>query len=546
MKTMEAESGQLRPVIAMSWQRAAMSGLNPSASVEDLVSADFDASSRLMQAAGPVLDEMAQALDGIGYCVMLADRNACVVDARWGDDVLRRRFEMLGSVRGALFREDTTGTNSIATTFELRHGVAVRGDEHFVESLKTFSCYGHPVLDPMTKRLEGVLDISCLASEENRLLEPYLKWAAQRIEERLLLGSRITEQHLLAAFHRTTYKNQDRPTIALSEDVFLANRPAVDLLDPADHAALREMVRTASARGPDSRRIRLSGSRTAVAHFHHFVGPGAVLLTLDELATSAPVPSGRAVERGSPPVLVCGEPGSGLTNAVMELAAGRAVSVFDGADLTQEEPRPWLSRLKAELDSDQLVVIESLHLLPRRVARQIAPLLGSARATVVLTTSMFDELSGEQRSLVSQCGERVELTPLRHRTDEIAELVQSMLKRMSAERELRFTPAALEALQAHNWPGNIRELHSVVSRVAAKRIAGDITVRDLPKPYGDPAKSRRLTPIEQAKRAAIVDALRTVGGDKKRAAMQLGISRTTLYTAIRLYGIENDNARFKN
>jgi transcriptional regulator of acetoin/glycerol metabolism len=43
--------------------------------------------------------------------------------------------------------------------------------------------------------------------------------------------------------------------------------------------------------------------------------------------------------------------------------------------------------------------------------------------------------------------------------------------------------------------------------------------------------------MEQAKRGAIIDALRRAGGDKKRAAAQLGISRTTLYAALRSYDI---------
>jgi transcriptional regulator of acetoin/glycerol metabolism len=41
--------------------------------------------------------------------------------------------------------------------------------------------------------------------------------------------------------------------------------------------------------------------------------------------------------------------------------------------------------------------------------------------------------------------------------------------------------------------------------------------------------------MEQAKRAAIIDALRRAGGDKKRAAAQLGISRATLYATPRTY-----------
>jgi transcriptional regulator of acetoin/glycerol metabolism len=43
--------------------------------------------------------------------------------------------------------------------------------------------------------------------------------------------------------------------------------------------------------------------------------------------------------------------------------------------------------------------------------------------------------------------------------------------------------------------------------------------------------------MEQAKRDAIIDALRRASGDKKRAATQLGISRTTPYAALRTYDI---------
>jgi transcriptional regulator of acetoin/glycerol metabolism len=43
--------------------------------------------------------------------------------------------------------------------------------------------------------------------------------------------------------------------------------------------------------------------------------------------------------------------------------------------------------------------------------------------------------------------------------------------------------------------------------------------------------------MEQAKRTAIIGALSRAGGDKKRAAAQLGISRTTLYAALRTYDI---------
>jgi len=64
---------------------------------------------------------MAEALDGWDYCVMLADRDARIVATRWGCPRMRTEFELLGeALHGTLFREETTGTNSIATSYE-RH-----------------------------------------------------------------------------------------------------------------------------------------------------------------------------------------------------------------------------------------------------------------------------------------------------------------------------------------------------------------------------------------------------------------------------------------
>jgi sigma-54 dependent transcriptional regulator, acetoin dehydrogenase operon transcriptional activator AcoR len=129
------------------------------------------------------------------------------------------------------------------------------------------------------------------------------------------------------------------------------------------------------------------------------------------------------------------------------------------------------------------------------------------------------------------------LTPLRQQPDVIPELVGSILRNLGVQHAVRFTPAALEALAANQWEGNVRELHTVVKQAVSRRRAGDITRADLPEAYRHRSTKHRLTPMEQAKRTAILDALRRAGGDKKRAAAQLGISRTTLYAALRSYDI---------
>jgi sigma-54 dependent transcriptional regulator, acetoin dehydrogenase operon transcriptional activator AcoR len=511
-----------------------MSGLDPGAPVGHLDIEDVDRRSRLVIAAAPVLDEMAEDLDGTGFAVMLADRRARLVDLRFGDPALRPRVERVGAVPGYRFVEETTGTNSIATTFEVRRGVAVHGEEHFIESLKKFSCYGHPVLHPVTRRLEGVLDITCLAEHDNPLLAPFLVRAAARIEERLLGGAREAEQRILAAFQHAQLRGRSVPVVAVGDDVLLANTAATELLDAADHAVLRGTAVDASAGRPVSCRLTLSTGQEVLAAIERVPGGAGAVFVLEPVA----IPRSTTIpRRGSAPVLVHGEPGSGRTTAVRDLAGGEPVSVLDAGDVPVVGRRAWVATLDNLLGTASLVAVEAVHLLPEALARRVAVALPTATGRVVLTSGPVAELSGEHASLAAHCAERIELRPLRRRRDEIPALVGSMLAALGSPRELRFTPGALEALAGQDWPGNMRELFAVVRQVAETRQVGDVVVGDLPEAYRGRARCRLLTPMERAERDAIVEVLRATGGNKKDAARRLGISRTTLYNAIRAFGI---------
>ena len=65
-----------RPVIAQSWHRVARTGLRPGATIDHADLEDADQNSRLMVAATPVLDEVATALEGTGFVVVLADASS--------------------------------------------------------------------------------------------------------------------------------------------------------------------------------------------------------------------------------------------------------------------------------------------------------------------------------------------------------------------------------------------------------------------------------------------------------------------------------------
>src|ERR1700742_3061914 len=253
-----------RVIIADSWRRSRLSGLSPSSTFDTLSAGDYDTSSRLLRTADPVLNTMAAALDGWDYCVMLADRDARIVGTRWGCARMQRMFELLGAeLHGTTFREETTGTNSIATTYELRRAVAVHDDEHFIAQLHGLSCYGHPIIDPHTRRLEGVLSITCLAAERNPLLAPYVASAAADIEQRLLEDRSPNERALLAALQRELRAGRDRPTVAIGRDILVANAAAIELLDAPDHALIRDIAASCTGEATQAAHVTLSKNRKA-------------------------------------------------------------------------------------------------------------------------------------------------------------------------------------------------------------------------------------------------------------------------------------------
>jgi DNA-binding NtrC family response regulator len=113
---------------------------------------------------------------------------------------------------------------------------------------------------------------------------------------------------------------------------------------------------------------------------------------------------------------------------------------------------------------------------------------------------------------------------------------------------LRLTPAALRALEAHDWPGNFRELRNVIERTVALCPGDTIDVADLPDAFRPPAgdfaplaSAVQAAPLARSKWEAeavcIREALQQHNHSRSRAAAALGISRMTLYRKILRYGL---------
>ncbi|MEV0704673.1 hypothetical protein AB0I53_43075 [Saccharopolyspora sp. NPDC050389] len=230
-----------RPEIASSWARSRLSGLREDGAPR-LAHGSVAAESGLVRAAGPVLERAKAELDGAPVGLVLANHTAHVVDVQFADRSAGRAIADLGIAPGVQLGEDQVGTNAIGTPLETKRELLVRGPDHFIAAFRSFTCYGHPIIHPIihpiTRRLEGVLDIGDCSGEENRLFPPLLRRMVRDIEDRLQLGSTRAQRRLLAEF-QVAARQRGRPVIVVGQSLVLATPHAIDLLEPADHAAVR-------------------------------------------------------------------------------------------------------------------------------------------------------------------------------------------------------------------------------------------------------------------------------------------------------------------
>jgi PAS domain S-box-containing protein len=144
---------------------------------------------------------------------------------------------------------------------------------------------------------------------------------------------------------------------------------------------------------------------------------------------------------------------------------------------------------------------------------------------------------------------RLEIPPLAHRRQDVPLLVDHFLQRFNAKQGKRIqgvTPAVMEILMRHPFPGNARELENVIEHCFVLCHNGFIDVRHLPEELwpgdgvGAPGVKLPTVPLlQQGEAAAIRSALERHDGHRGRTADELSISRTTLWRKMKKHGIED-------
>ena len=150
---------------------------------------------------------------------------------------------------------------------------------------------------------------------------------------------------------------------------------------------------------------------------------------------------------------------------------------------------------------------------------------------------------------------RLEVPPLRARADDVPLLAEHFLARavaLAGGEPKHFTPAALGALRAYAWPGNVRQLENLCRRLAVLAPGREVGVGDLPPAILDQAPATGPAGWEAAlrhwvearlaegatdlrreanavlERVLIDAALAAHGGHRQNAARALGVGRNTM------------------
>lgn len=580
-------------VVAASWQRSASAGVaNSNLSMRHYD--DVDVASRLVRCAQPVIVRLSDETADMALSIALTDSRARILSRTDTSRTIGLLLDNVSLSGGFGYAEDEVGTNGIGTVLESGASVHIEGPEHFVEPLQPFSCAGAPIRDPITGRVEGVLDITCLAEHSSPLMHSMVRSAANQIERGLLVDHSQCQQALFDTFLRTDARSRTA-VIAVGDSLVMMNEAAQSLLSAEDQAALQEHTRFLMAQHdaaedrvelPSGTVVRIRGTRIMVgkdiagmvvvitaagrrpaeeAAFEDLVlapsigGPWteSQRLVKRRPLVDAPIAEGRtpawraavdgitAALRDGEALLVMGETGTGKFTLLTEIyhsvqPGGRSLN-FAAEDMSSNSYDDAEVALGVTT-VPTLYVIRNLDQLTTDGVERLGGFMLAAfeseqPVTIAATLSDSSVESGLPfRELLPYFQTAVTLPPLRQRSADIGSLVTRLLGLLAPHRDVHLSQEALRLVSRYTWPRNMRQLEEALASALKRRPVGTIDERDLPG-YCHTTARRSLSPLEEADRDAVIAALKAAGGNRVHAAKALGLARSSLYRRLTDYGI---------
>ena len=564
---------------------------------------------QVLQIAGHEMNSLHQQLSGAGHAVLLTDARGVILNCITAPTE-RKVFEHAGLWLGADWSEAREGTNGIGTCLVERQALSIYQDEHFRGRHTGLTCSASPVFDPHGELLAvlDVSSARHEASRQSQFHTMALvNLSAKMIESCYFL--RHFEHHWLLRFHLQAESVGLFSEGLLAFDgegrICAVNQSALNLLgqlrgglvgQPVEaffDCSLDQLLGRASANATASWPLRTREGRPLFAALRG--QPRAVPAAIIKPQASRPLgiclgdpalqnelrKASRVFERDVP-LLINGETGCGkeafakavhqasqrgdkafvalncaaipenlieselfgyragsFTGALKEGMRGK-LQQADGGTLFLDE----IGDMPLALQTRLLRVLED---------RLVVPIGGEPQAVNVRI------ISATHRNLLERVadgsfredlyyrlnGLEVALPPLRERTDK-SQLLDFLLAQEAGTEQVMLDEPARQALLAFHWPGNLRQLRTVLRTVVALCEGGRVGLEDLPalirqvRPQGERGDAPCASPLESAERQALLNALAQQRWHMSHVAEQLGVSRNTLYRKLRKHGISRE------
>ena len=199
----------LQPSVLDSWRRSQILRVHPDR-VELPYVREPNRGSRLARAAAPVLQRVTDDLAAQAVSVVLTSTNGVVLERSAAEVSILNALDTISLAPGYSLAEEVAGTNGIGTALETGRPAFIRGGEHYVGMFTGFACAGSPIRDPITRRVIGAVNLSCLADESDPLLLALATSASRQIEDRMRVVAHEGETALLEAYLQQARRSSER------------------------------------------------------------------------------------------------------------------------------------------------------------------------------------------------------------------------------------------------------------------------------------------------------------------------------------------------
>ena len=201
----ERQRALVRSLIQSSWRRSLAGGIDASGSaapinkdreeIDNLVRKNAD----LIAAARPCFASVSRMVEGTGAMIVLTDGDGVLIEAL-GDRATLRAGTDIHLTVGGKWDECSVGTNGIGTALATGEPVFVHAAEHFCAGIKSWTCAGAPIRDPLDGEVIGVFDLSGYSPIFQPHNAIFVAAIAREIEQQLAQRQREERTRLLEAF----------------------------------------------------------------------------------------------------------------------------------------------------------------------------------------------------------------------------------------------------------------------------------------------------------------------------------------------------------